>query len=791
MARMSLDPHPGISIHSDRERLIVPQGLDRAAISYVHDRKAEIVRRLRETQMNPEGFYTALPKGLLAEIEATTWIVISVKTTALSRWSTPSRVSGYTTIGTQPWSDYRAAHPGATINSQPRVRILTVYTEGLDCCSWDLDCLTAHERERLLYAALQHKIMIAHDAGHVLGWLLRETHARPAYVLDTGLLVRQLKPSLLLKPFYIAAEPRDWGQATARSLIRKYKGATSTTVEWLACCLGITPPDNSYETATNWSVSSLSDRHLLFCRVSVRFALELAQRMFPKDAIERIPDVIAERYRWYVPFGTAMVRLAEAQVRGVPFDLETAVKMKRELSEEIGQAATEVAQVPQFSSVLEQLLDLYSGETAELKNCRVNYSEGNRAESTEGSIAPELPALKILERLSAAKSGLNTIAKNQESSSVDGKLHARMLFESATGRCILSQPSIQNLPRDRRFRRLIKAGVGNVILSADYSAIELRIAAALAERTIKELRHRVERGWYDGWFMGLIEVAARSHMELKAPPEPDGDVLRWLNVAIPAVAQTVLRLEQQAMMSIFASGLDPHLVTAIDMARRQGRIGYGSTAAVWLAIQGPREREELSHKFETERQQAKAVNFGLLYGMEPKSLHRYGVSDYGLRWTLDDAIQARQAWFELYPEIQLWQLWTRYFRCRKQDQGKVAIWDRGTRQSVIPERALKLYFNRTLAGRPLVLLDQPRQALNHQDQGTGADILANAIALLPEDVANMLLFPVHDELVFEVPSERIATVTEIVKATMCHAANEVLGDAVPIMVNCVAGDTWV
>jgi DNA polymerase family A len=64
----------------------------------------------------------------------------------------------------------------------------------------------------------------------------------------------------------------------------------------------------------------------------------------------------------------------------------------------------------------------------------------------------------------------------------------QLTFAAATGRNTSCEPTLQNVPRDPRFRALIKARPGHLILSADYAAIELRIAAVLAERAVSECR---------------------------------------------------------------------------------------------------------------------------------------------------------------------------------------------------------------------------------------------------------------------------------------------------------------
>jgi len=80
--------------------------------------------------------------------------------------------------------------------------------------------------------------------------------------------------------------------------------------------------------------------------------------------------------------------------------------------------------------------------------------------------------------------------------------------------------------------------------------------------------------------------------------------------------------------------------------------------------------------------------------------------------------------------------------------------------------------------------------LNYQDQGSGSDILALAIAGLPEEIAHMMLMPVHDELVFEVPIDQVKYVHAQVRLVMMSAADRVLGYAIPIEIESEIGETW-
>jgi DNA polymerase-1 len=226
------------------------------------------------------------------------------------------------------------------------------------------------------------------------------------------------------------------------------------------------------------------------------------------------------------------------------------------------------------------------------------------------------------------------------------------------------------------------------------------------------------------------------------------------------------------------------------MAKRQGKIEFDGSPIAWLDAQDQMDRHELKIRLQDDRQKAKPSNFGLLYGMTAKGLHNHGVENYGLSWSPEDARFARNAWFQLYPEFRFWHWHTKELRTRPLTKSTCVLWDSFNRKLVNPQRDINLYETSTLTGRPFSILQDHRQALAYQDQGSGADMLARAIAALPEDVASMLLMPVHDELVFEVPANEIDEVQRIVVEAMTQAADTVLGGMVPVEVEPAVGETW-
>jgi hypothetical protein len=154
--------------------------------------------------------------------------------TGKTRYSKPIRLSKDTPVGQETWLTYRAAYPGAHILTTPRIRILSVYTPALEYCAWDLDALTPEDRSQLLKVVVDRKIVVAHDAGFLFSWLFGETSARPDEVLYTSLLVHQIRPTTLLRPFRMVVAGNADTRSRARGLIEREGGGPSSSLEWIA-----------------------------------------------------------------------------------------------------------------------------------------------------------------------------------------------------------------------------------------------------------------------------------------------------------------------------------------------------------------------------------------------------------------------------------------------------------------------------------------------------------------------------------------------------------------------------
>ncbi len=178
-----------------------------------------------------------------------------------------------------------------------------------------------------------------------------------------------------------------------------------------------------------------------------------------------------------------------------------------------------------------------------------------------------------------------------------------------------------------------------------------------------------------------------------------------------------------------------------------------------------------------DRQLAKAVNFGLLYGQGAQGLHNYARDKYGVDMTLEEATEYRQRWFAAYPAIRAWHL------------REGAGFDSGEDSAS------------TLAGR-LRRVSSFMERVNHPVQGTGADGLKLAMALfherLPAYLDAKLVLAVHDELVVECPDGQAEEAAGFLKEVMVEGMDEVLNpgldadhpDRVPVEVDVEVVESW-
>ena len=172
-----------------------------------------------------------------------------------------------------------------------------------------------------------------------------------------------------------------------------------------------------------------------------------------------------------------------------------------------------------------------------------------------------------------------------------------------------------------------------------------------------------------------------------------------------------------------------------------------------------------------DRRLAKAINFGLIYGMGQSKLKIYAETEYGVIMTLQEATKFRKRFFQAYPGLKRWH-----------ERIKRTIYDAQGRTI------------RTMLGRRRRWSTQPplSELFNHPVQGTNADFLKIALGKLYiplAEIGALLIGIVHDEVVLECPDDFVAQASEILKRYMVEPAAIAL-HPIPVEVEVKIGATW-
>lgn len=204
------------------------------------------------------------------------------------------------------------------------------------------------------------------------------------------------------------------------------------------------------------------------------------------------------------------------------------------------------------------------------------------------------------------------------------------------------------------------------------------------------------------------------------------------------------------LTKVFVDGRDAHLATA--------------------AILTEKPESEIVKK---DRQNAKPVNFGFIYGMQPPKLVLYAMKNYGVALTEDQAVDFRRKYFAAYRGVE--------------------AWHRRVRMA-----AEKEHVARSIAGRIRYLSeDAYNEYYNTPVQSTGADGLKAAMRCVymltrtygRDDVA--MVHHVHDEIVMEVRDdpELVAEVKHLLEHGMIQGMQPFLKN-VPVSVEAAPGSSW-
>ena len=389
--------------------------------------------------------------------------------------------------------------------------------------------------------------------------------------------------------------------------------------------------------------------------------------------------------------------LAEMEMAGVQVDRDTLSRMSNAFAQKMAGLEAEIQQQAgqpfnvgspkQLGEILFDKLGLSGGE----KGKTGAYATG--ADILE-DLATEhvLPGLVLDWRQLAKLKSTYTDALQDHINPETGRVHTSYSITGAvTGRLSSTDPNLQNIPirseEGRRIREAFVAPAGKTLVSLDYSQIELRILAHVAD--------------------------------------------------IPSLQQA------------FKEGIDIHAMTASEMFN------------VPLAEMTP-----------DIRRRAKAINFGVIYGISGFGLAR------NLRIPRAEAQGFIDRYFERYPGIKEYMAETIGFA---QKNGYV--------QTLFGRKIHTPEINAKGPGAGFA----KRAAINAPIQGTAADVIRRAMIRMPAAIADLparMLLQVHDELLFEVDSSAVPALITAAKAVMESAAGPAVKLAVPLTVEAGQGRNW-
>ena len=209
---------------------------------------------------------------------------------------------------------------------------------------------------------------------------------------------------------------------------------------------------------------------------------------------------------------------------------------------------------------------------------------------------------------------------------------------------------------------------------------------------------------------------------------------------------------EETMLHAFKEGVDIHAQTAAEV------------------FQVP-----LSEMDSETRRRAKAINFGIIYGISAFGLARQLSIPQG------EARDYIAAYFERFPGIRNYM-----------DEMKAQARDAGFVETLFGRR---LYINGLKSSNPAMRGFAERQAINAPIQGSAADIIKRAMARLPDALskANLsatMLLQVHDELIFEVPEAEADASVALITGVMEQAHKPVLALDVPLIAEAGIADSW-
>ena len=449
------------------------------------------------------------------------------------------------------------------------------------------------------------------------------------------------------------------------------------------------------EQLSNWGAGTLTAKQLKYAAKDV----QILRRLFPillkelNQQTEEVKDFllktqVAEIFGLKNPVAivemAAVKELGKMEANGFLVDVETLKKLLKELKLKLQKSQIDF--ITKYGKI-----DIFSPKqvanflTKRLKLKLPSTKKGNIA-TDDKSLAEyiEHPAVAEILKIRKLKKVHDKLRELVGYLAENGRVYPDFKQIGAiTGRMAAREPNVQNIPRE--LRKIFKAPSGKKLVIADFSQIELRIAAEY--------------------------------------------------------------VKEEKMIEAFQKGEDMHILTA--------------------SLVLGKNKEDITKE---ERQLAKAMNYGLIYGISAKGLMEYAKFGYGVDITQEEAKNLIKRFFKAFPKFYQWH---KSLRETLREKGKVE--------------------GKTLLGRRYIA-ETFQDAANYPIQGTGADMLKLALNIFGYqakewgyDAAVVNL--VHDEIVCEVPHEQAQEVAQLLKESMEYAGGLILKE-VPVEADVKVSEHW-
>ena len=423
--------------------------------------------------------------------------------------------------------------------------------------------------------------------------------------------------------------------------------------------------------------------------------LRLWQLFKPRLGAEQVTSVYERLERPLIPI------LAEMEASGITVDRNILARMSNDFAKRMAVFQTEIHQLAgedfniaspkQLGEILFDKMGLEGGKKAK-----------TGAFSTSADVLEDLAAsgveiaAKVLEWRHLAKlKSTYADALVESILATTGRVHTSFsMVGASTGRLSSSDPNVQNIPirtaEGRQIRTAFVAAAGHKLISADYSQIELRLVAHVAQET--------------------------------------------------------------TMIEAFRAGIDIHARTASEV--------FGVP---------------LDQMDSETRRRAKAINFGIIYGISAFGLARQ------LGIPRGEASDYIAAYFKNFPGIRDYM-----------ERIKVSAREDGFVETLFGRR---IHISGFSGGNQGMRGFAERQAINAPIQGSAADIIKRAMIRIPAalkaaGLSATMLLQVHDELIFEAPEAEAEATKALITSVMENAADPVLTLAVPIVAEAGIADSW-